>query len=151
MWEHPSPLEGYKVVNGKRLVLVPWRSTWEPPDEFSTEEVERVKRRYLSSFVYISIINKQHWCSIVIRFSCIFKAKYVHCLQSVELKLGIYGQTPRPPPPGIFLSSNRTFYIPLLFCKYPRPLFHSKSTICLARATVVLQIGGRRLEGMVDL
>jgi hypothetical protein len=37
-----------KVVNGKPLVLVPWYPTWEPPDEYSREEVERVKRQYAS-------------------------------------------------------------------------------------------------------
>jgi hypothetical protein len=41
-------LLSYKVVNGKPLVLVPWYPTWEPPDEYSREEVERVKRQYTS-------------------------------------------------------------------------------------------------------
>jgi hypothetical protein len=37
-------LLGYKVVNGKPLVLIPWDPTWEPPDKYSKEEVKRVKR-----------------------------------------------------------------------------------------------------------
>ncbi|KAK2802683.1 hypothetical protein FQN50_007291 [Emmonsiellopsis sp. PD_5] len=48
VWEH-GPLKDYKVVDGKPLVLVPWSETWELPDEFSREEVERVKQQYLSS------------------------------------------------------------------------------------------------------
>jgi hypothetical protein len=47
VWEH-GPLLNYKVVNGKPLVLVPWYPTWEPPDEYPKEEVERVKQQYES-------------------------------------------------------------------------------------------------------
>jgi hypothetical protein len=43
-----EPLLGYKDVNGKPLVLMPWYPTWEPPDDYSREEVERVKRQYES-------------------------------------------------------------------------------------------------------
>ena len=43
VWEH-GRLRGYKTVNGKPLVLVPWRPTWEPAAEFPTKEVDRVKR-----------------------------------------------------------------------------------------------------------
>jgi hypothetical protein len=45
VWLH-GPLQGFKVVDGKPLVLVPWYPTWEPPDEYSKEEVQRVKGRY---------------------------------------------------------------------------------------------------------
>jgi hypothetical protein len=47
VWEH-GPLLNYKVVNGKPLALVPWYPTWEPPDEYPEEEVERVKQQYES-------------------------------------------------------------------------------------------------------
>jgi hypothetical protein len=47
VWPH-GHLLGYKVVDGKPLVLVPWYFTWELTDEFSREEVERVKRQYES-------------------------------------------------------------------------------------------------------
>jgi hypothetical protein len=46
-WLH-GRLLGYKVVNGKPLVLVPWYPTCEPPDEYSKEEIESVKRQYES-------------------------------------------------------------------------------------------------------
>ncbi|KAK2752506.1 hypothetical protein FQN54_008099 [Arachnomyces sp. PD_36] len=44
VWEYHG-LRGYKIVDGKPFVLVPWLPTWEPAAEFSAEEVERVKRR----------------------------------------------------------------------------------------------------------
>jgi hypothetical protein len=47
MWEHGRLLD-YKIVNGKPYVLVPWLPTWEPPDEYSKEEVARVKQRFES-------------------------------------------------------------------------------------------------------
>jgi uncharacterized Fe-S cluster protein YjdI len=47
-----GPLCGYKVVNGKHLVLVPWKPTWEPPDEYPRDEVDRVRTQWES----------QRWC-----------------------------------------------------------------------------------------
>jgi hypothetical protein len=47
VWPHGHLLD-YKVVDGKPFVLVPWHPTWEPPDEYSIAEVERVKRRWQS-------------------------------------------------------------------------------------------------------
>jgi hypothetical protein len=47
VWPH-GPLLDYEVRNGKPVVLVPWHPTWEPPDEYSKEEVERVKRQHES-------------------------------------------------------------------------------------------------------
>jgi len=47
VWLH-GPLLGYKVVNGKPHVLVPWYPTWEPSDEYQSEEVERVKQQAVS-------------------------------------------------------------------------------------------------------
>ena len=47
MWEYGFLLN-YKVVNGKSLVLVSWYVTWEPPDKYPEEEVERVKQQYKS-------------------------------------------------------------------------------------------------------
>jgi len=47
VWEHGCLLR-YKVVDGKPFVLVPWYPTWEPPDEYSKEEVDRVKRQWES-------------------------------------------------------------------------------------------------------
>lgn len=47
VWLH-GRLLGYKVVNGKPFVRVPWYPTWEPPDEYSKEEVDRVKRQWQS-------------------------------------------------------------------------------------------------------
>ena len=38
----------YKEVDGKPLILVPWYPTWEPPDEYPTAEIKRVKRRWQS-------------------------------------------------------------------------------------------------------
>jgi hypothetical protein len=45
VWSH-GHLIGYKVVKGKPYVLVPWYPTWESPDEYSKEEVGRVRRRW---------------------------------------------------------------------------------------------------------
>jgi hypothetical protein len=39
VWPH-GPLLDYEVRNGKPVVLVPWHPTWEPPDEYSKEEVD---------------------------------------------------------------------------------------------------------------
>ena len=47
VWEHGSLLD-YRIVNGKPFVLVPWRATWEPPEEYPEEEVDKVRRRYLA-------------------------------------------------------------------------------------------------------
>lgn len=43
VWEYRR-LRDYRIVNGKPLVLVPWIPTWEPADEYPTEEVDRVRR-----------------------------------------------------------------------------------------------------------
>ncbi|KAK5041872.1 hypothetical protein LTR84_002646 [Exophiala bonariae] len=43
VWEYGRLLD-YNIVNGKPLVLVPWIPTWEPPDEYPPEEVDRVRR-----------------------------------------------------------------------------------------------------------
>jgi len=45
VWEYRSLLD-YRIVNGKPLVLVPWIPTWELPDEYPEEEVDRVRREY---------------------------------------------------------------------------------------------------------
>jgi hypothetical protein len=45
VWEYRRLLD-YRIVNGKPLVLVPWIPTWEPPDEYPEEEVDRVRREY---------------------------------------------------------------------------------------------------------
>jgi hypothetical protein len=47
MLGHGPPLD-YKVVNGNPFVLVPWFPTWEPPENYSRGELERVKRLYES-------------------------------------------------------------------------------------------------------
>jgi hypothetical protein len=45
VWEYRHLLD-YRIVNGKPLVLVPWTPTWELPDEFPEDEVDRVRREY---------------------------------------------------------------------------------------------------------
>jgi hypothetical protein len=45
VWEYRRLL-GYRIVNGKPFVLVPWIPTWEPPDEYPEEEVDRVRLAY---------------------------------------------------------------------------------------------------------
>jgi len=47
VWKY-TRLLGYNVVNGKPYVLVRWCPTWEPFEEFPTEEVETVKQQYES-------------------------------------------------------------------------------------------------------
>jgi len=43
VWEYERLLD-YRIINGKPVVLVPWIPTWEPPDEYPPEEVDRVRR-----------------------------------------------------------------------------------------------------------
>jgi hypothetical protein len=43
VWEHRRLLD-YRIVNGNPFVLVPWMPTWEPADEYPSEEVDRVRR-----------------------------------------------------------------------------------------------------------
>lgn len=45
VWEYGRLLD-YRIVNGKPSVLVHWVPTWEPPDEYPEEEVDRVRREY---------------------------------------------------------------------------------------------------------
>ena len=45
VWVYKHLLK-YDVRDGKPRVLVSWCPTWEPPDEYSKEEVDRVKRQY---------------------------------------------------------------------------------------------------------
>jgi hypothetical protein len=47
VWEYRRLLD-YRIVNREPLVLVPWIPTWEPPNEYSEEEVDRVRREYLA-------------------------------------------------------------------------------------------------------
>jgi hypothetical protein len=47
VWKY-TRLRRYKVVDGKPYVLVCWCPTWEPVEEFPTEQVEMVKQRYES-------------------------------------------------------------------------------------------------------
>jgi hypothetical protein len=43
VWEYRHLLD-YRIVDGQSLVLVPWLPTWEPADEYPSEEVDRVRR-----------------------------------------------------------------------------------------------------------
>lgn len=45
MWEYGSLL-AYRVEDGKPQILVSWYPTWESPDEYSKEDVNRVKRQW---------------------------------------------------------------------------------------------------------
>ncbi|KAL9615772.1 MAG: hypothetical protein Q9160_009268 [Pyrenula sp. 1 TL-2023] len=44
VWEYGSLLD-YRDLDGKSQVLVPWYPTWESADEYSKEEVDRVRER----------------------------------------------------------------------------------------------------------
>lgn len=44
VWEHDE-LIGYREIDGREEVLVPWGPTWEPAKEYPREEVDKVKKK----------------------------------------------------------------------------------------------------------